>query len=146
VQAALADCTENVELAVRITDEAESRRLNHRYCGKNRATNVLSFPCEVPQGIPAEAIGKPIGDLMICAPVVRREALEQHKSLAAHLAHMVVHGVLHLRGFDHQDEAAAQAMEARERDVLARLGFSDPYAVFSRDNPGNQPNHREGQQ
>ena len=114
------------ELTVRIVGEEESAALNERYRGKQGATNVLAFPA----GGPAEmADGEllPLGDLVICAPVVAREAREQGKPLAAHWAHMVVHGALHLAGYDHEADAAATAMEARERLILAALGFPDPY-------------------
>ena len=126
--AALADLGGDAELVIRVVDEAESRALNREYRGKDKPTNVLSFPFEAPQGVPAEEIGNYLGDLVICAPVVEREAGEQGKPLAAHWAHMVVHGILHLRGYDHQDEAQAREMEDREREILDGLGFSDPYA------------------
>jgi probable rRNA maturation factor len=125
--AALVDASPTT-LSVRVVGEDESRRLNHEFRGKDKPTNVLSFPFEAPQGVPLEEIGEYLGDLVICAPVVQREAEEQAKAPAAHWAHMVVHGVLHLRGFDHQDDAEAQRMEDKERAVLDRLGFSDPYA------------------
>jgi probable rRNA maturation factor len=107
-------------VTVRYVGEAESRRLNHEFRGKDHATNVLSFPYS-PR--PLE------GDLVICAPVVAREARSQGKSVRAHHAHMLVHGLLHLAGFDHEREREAARMEARERTVLARLGFPDPYEV-----------------
>jgi probable rRNA maturation factor len=127
-EAALADREGDAQLVIRVVDEAESRALNHAYRGKDRPTNVLSFPFQAPQGVPAEEVGDYLGDLVICAPVVEREADEQGKPLAAHWAHMVVHGVLHLRGYDHQDDAQARAMEDRERGILDGLGISDPYA------------------
>jgi len=110
------------EITIRIVDEAESADLNGRFRGKPRATNVLSFPYG--DGVSVEHA---LGDLVICAPVVAREALEQGKDARAHWAHMVVHGVLHLRGFDHEDDAPAEHMETREREILAALGFPDPY-------------------
>jgi len=110
-------------LVIRIVDEAESRRLNRDYRGKDRPTNVLSFPFEAPPGVPDEHLG----DLVICAPVVRREAKEQGKVEARHWAHMVIHGVLHLRGHDHQHDAEAEIMENLERQLLAGLGLPDPY-------------------
>jgi probable rRNA maturation factor len=125
--AALADLGGDAELVIRVVDEAESRALNREYRGKDKPTNVLSFPFEAPQGVPAEEIGNYLGDLVICAPVVEREAGEQGKPLAAHWAHMVVHGILHLRGYDHQDEAQAREMEDREREILDGLGIADPY-------------------
>lgn len=112
-----------VELAIRIVDEAESAALNHAYRHKTGPTNVLSFPCEVPAGVPNALLG----DLVICAQVVEREAREQGKPSAAHWAHMVIHGILHLRGYDHQREAEAERMEALEVDILARLEYPNPY-------------------
>ena len=126
-RAALRDADAGTGLAIRIVDEEESRALNREYRGRDRATNVLSFPFEAPPGVPPEETGHHLGDLAICAPVVAREALEQDKPLAAHWAHMVVHGVLHLQGFDHQDDADAERMEGLEREILKALGFGDPY-------------------
>ena len=107
------------ELTIRVVGAAESRSLNLRFRGKDKPTNVLSF-----HGAPGE-----LGDLVICAPVVRREAREQGPPAADPWAHMVVHGVLHLRGFDHIDPAEARMMESRERAILAGLSIPDPYAV-----------------
>ena len=118
---------ERAELVVRIVDEAESRELNQRYRGKDRPTNVLSFPFEAPPGLPAEIAFPCLGDLVICAPLVRQEATQQHKALDAHWAHLVVHGVLHLLGHDHQNDAEAAEMEDREREILKQLGYPDPY-------------------
>lgn len=129
VEAATADLQTDVQLTIRIVDELESRTLNHRFRGRDKPTNVLSFPFEAPPGVPLEEIGNHLGDLVICAPVVRQEAGEQGKTQAEHWAHMVVHGVLHLRGFDHQADSDAEAMEQRERQLLAGLGFADPYAT-----------------
>ncbi|WP_028079955.1 rRNA maturation RNase YbeY [Solimonas soli] len=110
------------ELTIRIVDEAESRAFNRDYRGKDKPTNVLSF------GGDAEPASKKIlGDLVICAPVVAREAIEQGKTSRAHWAHMVVHGCLHLQGYDHEVEADAERMEAREIRILKSLGFPDPY-------------------
>lgn len=111
---------ERRELTLRIVGNAESRSLNRRYRNKDRPTNVLSFPSDAP-GV--------LGDLVLCAPVVGREAREQGKAAAAHWAHMVVHGVLHLLGFDHIRPADAKVMEGRERAILARLSFPDPYQI-----------------
>jgi probable rRNA maturation factor len=111
------------ELAIRIVDEAESATLNQTYRQKTGPTNVLGFPFEVPAGIPNALLG----DLVICAPVVEREAREQGKPPDAHWAHMVIHGVLHLRGYDHLDEAEAKRMEALEVEILARLEYPNPY-------------------
>ncbi len=111
------------DLAIRVVDAKEGRALNRHYRGKDYATNVLSFPVELPEGVNLPLLG----DLVICAPVVAKEALEQGKPLAAHYAHLTVHGVLHLLGLDHDDEREAEAMEQLERDILADLGFPDPY-------------------
>lgn len=119
-------------LTIRIVGAAESRRLNRTWRGKDKPTNVLSFPTLDTAAEPwlsaaAADLEHPLGDLVICAPVVAREAREQGKSLAAHWAHMVVHGALHLLGYDHDTEPAADSMEGRERQILAVLGFPDPY-------------------
>ena len=111
------------DLAIRLVDTKEGRALNRHYRGKDYATNVLSFPVELPEGVVLPLLG----DLVICAPVVAREALEQGKPLAAHYAHLTVHGVLHLLGLDHEDDREAEAMEQLERDILATLGLPDPY-------------------
>jgi len=110
-------------LVIRLVDEPESRALNRDFRHIDGATNVLSFPFEAPPGVPSEHLG----DIVICAPVVEREALEQGKPASAHWAHMVVHGVLHLVGFDHHEEAEAREMESLERAILAGLGLADPY-------------------
>jgi probable rRNA maturation factor len=112
------------ELSIRIVDTAEGRALNRDYRGKDYATNVLSFPVELPPGVDLPLIG----DLAICAPVVAREAAEQGKDPRDHWAHMTVHGVLHLLGYDHIEDAEAEAMEALETRILAGLGIADPYA------------------
>lgn len=112
------------ELSIRIVDTAEGRALNRDYRGKDYATNVLSFPAELPPGVDLPLIG----DLAICAPVVAREAAEQGKDPRDHWAHMTVHGVLHLLGYDHIEDAEAEAMEALETRILAGLGIADPYA------------------
>jgi probable rRNA maturation factor len=114
------------ELTLRIVGAAESRALNKRYRGKDKPTNVLSF---VPSPVVGESQGEgALGDLVLCAPVIAREAREQRKTLRAHWAHMIVHGCLHLRGYDHERPRDAGRMEARERNILKGLGFSDPYA------------------
>jgi probable rRNA maturation factor len=113
------------ELAIRIVGTHEGRRLNRDYRAKDYATNVLSFPVELPPGVSLPLIG----DLAICAPVVTREANEQGKRARDHWAHMTVHGVLHLIGYDHLDNAEAEAMEALETRILAKLGIADPYAA-----------------
>jgi probable rRNA maturation factor len=113
----------STELAIRIVDTDEGRALNRDYRGKDYATNVLSFPAELPPGVALPLIG----DLAICAPVVAREAAEQGKPLRYHWAHLTVHGVLHLLGHDHIEEAQAEAMEALETRILAGLDIPDPY-------------------
>jgi probable rRNA maturation factor len=115
------------EITVRIVGAEESAELNSRYRGKRGSTNVLSFPAESPPG-PADEL-LPFGDVVICAEVVEREAREQGKKPAAHWAHMVVHGMLHLQGYDHEKARDAGIMEARERELLADLGFPDPYSI-----------------
>ncbi|TDO08706.1 MULTISPECIES: rRNA maturation RNase YbeY [Halomonas] len=117
------------ELTIRFVDAAESQALNHRYRHRNASTNVLSFPFESPPGVSLPLLG----DLVICHPVVVREAAEQDKSRHAHYAHMVVHGTLHLLGHDHLEDDEAEAMETLEREILASLGFADPYAPSNRD-------------
>lgn len=117
------------ELTVRVVGERESAELNARYRGKQGPTNVLSFKAEAPPMAGETGEVLPFGDVVICAEVVEREAREQGKPLAAHWAHMVVHGALHLQGFDHETVREAIIMEARERDLLARLGFPDPYSI-----------------
>jgi probable rRNA maturation factor len=116
------------EVTVRIVSEQESADLNTRYRGKKGATNVLSFRGEGALAGESEEL-LPFGDLVICAGVVEREAREQGKPLAAHWAHMVVHGALHLQGYDHEQARDARTMEARERELLAALGFPDPYSI-----------------
>lgn len=113
------------ELTIRLVDDAESQALNRDYRGKNRPTNVLSFPFEAPPGLDLPLLG----DLVISHPVMHREAREQHKPLADHYAHLVIHGTLHLLGYDHIDETDAAIMEALERAVLDGFGIPDPYAL-----------------
>lgn len=125
--AALESRIREADLSIRIVGEEEGRSLNRHYRGKDYATNVLSFPAELPEGLP-EGVRLPLlGDLVICAPVVAREAAEQGKRVNDHYAHLTVHGTLHLLGWDHEDEADAEAMEALERGILAALGVADPY-------------------
>lgn len=112
-----------VEITLRIVDEDESRELNLRYCGKDRPTNVLSFPFEVPPGVDCNNLG----DLVICAPLVEREASDQGKTPVEHWTHLVIHGVLHLQGYDHQNHREAAIMESQEIHMLSRLGIADPY-------------------
>ena len=114
------------EMGLRVVGPAESRRLNSRFRGKDKPTNVLSFPVASLPGAPVGE-ARPLGDLVICPQVLRMEAREQQKTLRAHWAHLVVHGVLHLIGYDHEREAEASRMERREISVLRRLGFANPY-------------------
>ena len=114
---------EEAEVTVRLVDEAESRELNHTYRGKDKPTNVLSFPFEVPPGMEMSLLG----DLVICRQVVEKEAQEQGKPLEAHWAHMVVHGSLHLLGYDHIEDDEAEEMEALETEIMLALGYEDPY-------------------
>ena len=128
VAAALAGRIREADLAIRIVGTREGRALNRHYRGKDYATNVLSFPAELPEGLP-EGVRLPLlGDLVICPSVVAREAAEQSKPLKDHYAHLTVHGVLHLLGWDHEDDKEAEAMEQLEREILAELGIADPYA------------------
>ncbi|MEH6822680.1 MAG: rRNA maturation RNase YbeY [Motiliproteus sp.] len=122
---ALKDRIETTELCIRVVDEAESQQLNRDYRGKDKPTNVLSFPFEAPPGIELNLLG----DLVICAPVVAHEAQEQHKALNHHWAHLVIHGILHLLGYDHIEEQQAQIMESLETRLLAGLDIADPYLV-----------------
>lgn len=112
------------EIAVRVVGEDEGRALNLQYRGKDYATNVLSFPADLPPGVKLPILG----DIVMCAPVIAREARAQGKDLNAHYAHLTVHGVLHLLGWDHDNPREAEAMEALERQILDSLGFEDPYA------------------
>ncbi|RMI02814.1 rRNA maturation RNase YbeY [Stutzerimonas nitrititolerans] len=122
---ALRQRTADSELTIRLVDEAEGRELNRTWRQKDYATNVLSFPADVPD----ELLDIPLlGDLVICVPVVAREAAEQGKPLMAHWAHLVIHGCLHLLGYDHTEDAEAEEMEDLERQLLAELGHPDPYA------------------
>jgi probable rRNA maturation factor len=124
IDAALADQDQELEVVIRLVDEAESAELNQEYRGKNGPTNILSFEFEVPDGLPLNLLG----DLVICAPLVEKEALEQSKLLENHWAHLVIHGVLHLRGYDHIDETEAEEMEAKEVKILQQLNIPNPYS------------------
>ncbi|MGH8190979.1 MAG: rRNA maturation RNase YbeY [Rhodanobacteraceae bacterium] len=116
---------EAAELSIRIVGAREGRHLNQRYRGKDHATNVLSFPAELPRGVTSPLLG----DLVICAPVVAREAREQGKTPRGHYAHLTVHGILHLLGYDHQNDRDAKCMESLETRVLAALGIADPHGL-----------------
>lgn len=129
VDAALAGADQNLpanpEVSLRLNDRVEMAELNQTYRGKSGATNVLSFPTDLPAGVDSGLLG----DIVICAPVVAEEAAQQQKPLESHWAHMTVHGVLHLLGFDHIEDQDAELMEALETRILAGLGYSDPYHI-----------------
>lgn len=111
------------EMTIRIVDEAESHELNLNYRGKDKPTNVLSFPFEVPEGIELPLLG----DLIICRQVVEKEAEEQQISLESHWAHLAIHGTLHLLGYDHIEDDEAEEMEGLETEIMQSLGYEDPY-------------------
>ena len=118
------------DLAVRVVDEPEGRDLNRQFRDQDNATNVLSFPVvdDPSMNIP-DADARALGDIVICGPLVEREAAEQHKDPASHWGHLLVHGTLHLLGYDHETEAEAVQMENLERELLAARGIDDPYSV-----------------
>lgn len=124
-EAALSPFNKPFELTIRLVSSNESQQLNQQYRSKNKPTNVLSFPFEVPEGIELDLLG----DLVICVDIVEQEAIEQQKTLNAHWAHMVVHGCLHLLGFDHIDDDEADEMEALETKIITGLGFKEPYKI-----------------
>jgi probable rRNA maturation factor len=118
------------DISVRLVDEQESHQLNLHYRQKDKPTNVLSFPSELPEEILAMLDQVPLGDLVVCVPVVIQEAREQHKRPEVHLAHLIVHGTLHLMGYDHEtSEQDAEDMEALEIEIMKQLGFDNPYAA-----------------
>ncbi|WP_154180862.1 rRNA maturation RNase YbeY [Vibrio furnissii] len=123
LQTAIVPFQPQAEVTIRIVDEPESHQLNLEYRGKDKSTNVLSFPFEAPPGIEMDLLG----DLVICRQVVEREAVEQNKPLLAHWAHMVVHGSLHLLGYDHIEDDEAEEMESLETEIMQTMGFEDPY-------------------
>jgi len=114
-----------VELTIRVSDESEARQLNNTYRQKDYATNVLSFPADAPEEIPINLLG----DLVICANIVTKEAREQHKTAEAHWAHLTIHGTLHLLGYDHIEDVAADEMENLETTIMLSLGYNDPYTA-----------------
>jgi probable rRNA maturation factor len=121
----LQELDEPGDVTIRVVDEAEIAELNENYRHKPGPTNVLSFPADIPDVIGS----KLLGDVVIAAPVVVREAAEQHKPVKAHWAHMVIHGILHLAGYDHAQEQQAAEMEAMESRLLSSLGYADPYSL-----------------
>ena len=123
-EAALGERIDRAELVIRIVDDVEIRTLNREYRGMDRPTNVLSFPSDLPPEVESDLLG----DLVISGPAVQREAEEQKKPLQAHWAHLVIHGVLHLIGYEHETDRQAQEMETLERSLLEGLGFPDPYS------------------
>ncbi|GIU47233.1 rRNA maturation RNase YbeY [Shewanella algidipiscicola] len=123
VRLALGNTMAEAEMTIRLVDIEESQRLNHSYRGKDKPTNVLSFPFEAPPEVELPLLG----DLVICVPVVEAEAKQQDKALEAHWAHMVVHGCLHLLGYDHIDDSEAEEMESLETQLIESLGFPNPY-------------------
>lgn len=123
VDTALSGFTEDTELVIRIVDETESAELNGRYRHKQGSTNILSFPADLPEFVEVNLLG----DLVVCAPVLAREAQEQGKALHNHWAHIIIHGVLHLLGYDHIDEEEAQFMENKEIALLQQLTIANPY-------------------
>ena len=125
LDAAILPFQAEAEVTIRLVDENESQQLNLTYRGKDYPTNVLSFPFQCPPGVELPLLG----DLVICAPVVAKEAAEQNKPLHAHWAHMVIHGSLHLLGFDHINDDDAEQMEAEEITILQQLGITNPYLL-----------------
>ena len=123
IDAALQKHPSDTEIVVRIVDEQESAELNQQYRHKSGPTNILSFPFEVPDGIELDLLG----DLVICAPVLEKEAIEQQKVLADHWAHIIIHGVLHLLGYDHIEDNEAELMEIKEISILKTLTIANPY-------------------
>lgn len=123
----LSDHLQTAELTVRLVDDKEMTQLNHAYRQQNKATNVLAFPSAIPAGVELEY--PLLGDVIICPSVLRAESIEQDKPLAEHWAHIIIHGVLHLLGYDHIQESDAEVMQATEIKLLAKLGFSNPYHI-----------------
>ncbi|WP_180082183.1 rRNA maturation RNase YbeY [Acinetobacter sp. A1-4-2] len=119
---------QDCEIGIACVDNDESQKLNLEYRQKDKPTNVLSFPSDVPEEVLAMLDALPIGDLVICIPVVLQEAIDQNKTPIEHFTHMLVHGTLHLMGYDHEtSDEDAEEMEALEIEILAKLGFKNPY-------------------
>ena len=123
VDAILSDESQNSEIVIRIIDEAEMILFNEQYRDKKGPTNILSFPFDVPEGIESDLLG----DLLVCAPIVEKESQQQKKILDHHWAHMIVHGVLHLLGYDHINESDAEEMETLEIEILIKIKIENPY-------------------
>ena len=129
VSSALAGQRDEAEVSVRIVDREEIQALNAQYRHQNKPTNVLSFPADLPESLGLSLLG----DIVVCAPVVQMEAQAQGKTIQAHWAHMLIHGTLHLLGYDHEEENEAQRMEALETDIITALGFPPPYLTDNSD-------------
>lgn len=123
VNAVLSDHSEDSEVVIRVVDEEEMIRSNEQYRGEQGTTNILSFAFEAPKGFDSALLG----DLLLCAPVIEKEALQQNKPLNHHWAHMIIHGALHLLGYDHVNDTDAQVMEAKEIEILKTIKISNPY-------------------
>ncbi len=123
LDAVLKNDNQDSEIVIRIVDEDEMIQFNQRYRDKKGATNILSFPFEVPDGVESQLLG----DLLVCAPVVEREAWQQNKKLEQHWAHLIIHGILHLLGYNHIDDVDAEEMEALEINILSTIGINNPY-------------------
>lgn len=123
------DNDDDVQVSLRIVDLKESQQLNHEYREKDKPTNVLSFPMELPEELIKEMPVSLLGDLVICAQIVAEEAVQQEKTNDAHWAHMLVHGLLHLQGYDHIEDEDAEQMELKEIEILNTLGFDNPYQL-----------------
>ena len=120
---------DGISVVVRIVDKQEMQALNSQYRGQDKPTNVLAFPAELPTAVCEQLKSVPLGDIVICAPIVEAEAYDQEKPLVDHWAHLTVHGVLHLLGYDHQDDEQARVMETLEREYLFAFGIPDPYRL-----------------
>ena len=142
IRAALKPYKNDAELSVQIVDENEMLRINHQFRNKNYATNVLSFPADIPDFVDIPLLG----DIVICAAVVNNEARQQQKNPEAHWAHMLVHGSLHLLGYDHINENEAEKMEALETSIITKLGFPPPYAADHSGIDPVTPSTRDNQQ
>lgn len=128
--AALGELAEPSEMALCLVSEPEIQALNKAYRNRDKPTNVLSFPADIPDVVDISLLG----DVLICAAVVEKEALEQGKTLESHWAHMVIHGSLHLQGYDHEENEEAEVMEAKEIEILNHFGYSNPYTIKEDDN------------